>query len=150
MKPSHRALCAFTVSHPRFCVTVWFCRSWCWCCASQAASWPFHSCLCPFLLACFCIFQPAVGAIGLFLLRSVLSALKTGIQAKHIHAGARFSKVSEQKTLANIENFRGNIVRLNLSAKALHRYGLGISPNTSLPTAVIYLIRSYRLIILHN
>lgn len=53
--------------------------------------------------------------------------------------------------LANIEDFKGGkIAGLNCSCKADHMYGTGISPNiTSLPTAVVYLIKSYRLIILH-
>lgn len=74
MKPPIDPCVHSACQSPRFCVTMWFCRSWSWCCASQAASWPFHSCLSlPPVL--FLQFQPAVGASGA--LPTQISAIST-------------------------------------------------------------------------
>lgn len=90
----------------------------------------------------------------LFLLKTGVTeiVLETGVQARNIHAEAWFIKCLSKAWVANIEKFKGgNIAGLNRSAKAVHMYRLGFSPNiTSLPTAVVYLIKSYRLIIFHN
>lgn len=96
-------------------------------------------------------YSPQPMPMCLFLLKSGVTA-ETGVQAKHIHAEAWFINCLSKDWAANIENFKGGkISGLRHSAKAVHMYRLGISPNiTSLLTAVVYLIKSYRLIILHN
>lgn len=103
MKPSHRALFAFNISDTQkiLChytilqeLILMLCLP-----NSQLALSFLPLSLPPVLLLAgraFCSLQ--LMPVGLFLLRSMLSALETDIQAKHIHAGAWFSKVFEQKT----------------------------------------------------
>lgn len=97
MKPSRRALFAFIVSNTRrFCVTVWFCSSWLWCCASQAAGWPFHSCPCPFLLSCFSWGRHFTACTSSYSDQCYQHSRQTFKQ--DIQAGAWFSKLLAKNT----------------------------------------------------